>query len=129
MHQVAGGHDRGVPWDKTTGLILVFSLQGFGSGSNGQKREGEEELLYFHQRKDDLSVTSQYLRPPKGQAQQARAMSTGGMRVFEKMVDFPCLFDIKVIGEPDASFDRDILFMIGEVRGGAGQGGQRKPCG
>ena len=43
-----------------------------------------------------------------------------GMRVFDRVLDFPCIFDIKVIGEPaaddDGSFDRDILELVGQVR-------------
>lgn len=38
------------------------------------------------------------------------------MRVFDRVVDFPCIFTVKVIGQPDESFDSDMVKMVGEVR-------------
>jgi putative lipoic acid-binding regulatory protein len=38
------------------------------------------------------------------------------MRVFDRVVDFPCIFTVKVIGQPDETFDKDMMKMVGEVR-------------
>jgi putative lipoic acid-binding regulatory protein len=38
-------------------------------------------------------------------------------RVFEKLVEFPCLFQIKVIGVHEESFSKDILKIVSRVTG------------
>ncbi|KAM3569082.1 hypothetical protein VYU27_008810 [Nannochloropsis oceanica] len=97
---------------------------GFGKGQSAQRNgtnEGEQgpELLYYHQEKDStIDSTTQFLR---FNTKPAGSQAPPGMRVFDRVLDFPCVFNIKVIGQPaenDAgSFDRDMVELVGQVTG------------
>jgi len=85
------------------------SGKGFGPSYSKQR---ESELFHFHAPSTDKSVATQFLRP----SSIPKPPQSKTTRAFDRLLEFPCQFEIKVIGEADGSFDEDILVLVGKVR-------------
>lgn len=93
-------------------------MQGFGKSKNDGN--DEHQLLYYHQKKE--AGVAEMLRFNKGPAPQApKPAASGAPRVFEQTVQFPTVFEIKVIGEPGeaggSEFETDMVKVVAEVTG------------
>ena len=72
-------------------------------------------LAYASRRRRRVAAEAPSLRASSREPQSRSPASRAGAKVFEKLVDYPCEFTIKVIGFDDETFSADMVRYIAGV--------------